>query len=227
MRKTPVVFVIDRATGHATPVVHPAQAWVLAGEGIATVKFDGSACRWQDGRLWKRFDRKLNTAAQRRYDQGQDLGPLTEALFRVAPEGFVPCESAPDPVTFHWPGWVPIRETDPADRWHREALAALAPADRHEDQTYELVGPSLAKNPYGLAAHALWAHGAQEVDLPDRSFDGLQAWLAAHEVEGLVFHHPDGRRAKVRRKDFGLFWVQEDTRGPRRRRSVDAPGSVA
>lgn len=218
MRKTPVVFVVDHEQDMATPVVRSGQEWVLAGEGVATVKFDGSACLWQDGRLWKRFDRKLNKQSQWRHDQGQDLGPIQDGLFRLPPEGFVPCEPAPDPVTFHWPGWVPISDTDPADKWHRQALEALPAKDRVEGQTYELVGPALSKNPYELTAHALWAHGSQVADLPDRTFEGIQSFLAANNIEGLVFHHPDGRMAKIRRKDFKLFWVQEDTRAPRRRR---------
>jgi hypothetical protein len=217
MKKTPILFLVDHEAEQLLPTVRPGCEWVLAGEGIATIKMDGSACLWRDGRLWKRYDRKLNKPAQRQLDEGRDLGPVTEALFKVPPTGFEPCEAHPDPVTFHWPGWVPISDTDPADQWHREAMAHLDPAQLVEGQTYELVGPSLAKNTYQLPHHTLWAHGAEQVTLPERTFDALQAFLAAHEVEGLVFHHPDGRMAKIRRKDFKLFWVQEDTRPPRHR----------
>ncbi len=211
MKKTPIVFEMDYEKERVTPQVRPGQEWVLAGEGIATIKFDGQACLWQDGKLWKRFDRKLNKQAQRRLDHGQALGPLNDGLFRNAPEGFVPCEAAPDPVTFHWPGWVPVSETDPADKWHREALAGLTQA-MEEGQTYELVGPTLALNVYGLERHELWKHGNDTVELMDRSLEALERFLTEHNVEGLVFHHPDGRKAKIRRKDFQLFWVQEDTR---------------
>lgn len=38
------------------------------------------------------------------------------------------------------------------------------------------------------------------------TFDGLREWLTSHPVEGLVFHHPDGRLAKIKRRDFGLRW---------------------
>lgn len=222
MKKTPVVFVVDHTTSKATPVVRPGCEWVLNGEGVATVKFDGTACLWQDGKLWKRFDRKLGKQAQRRLDRGEALGPINEALFRVAPGGFVPCEPNPDPVTFHWPGWVPVSPTDPADKWQQEALTHLDLSTMVEGKTYELVGPSLALNIYKLAHHELWAHGRDVADLPARTFEAMQQWLTDHEVEGMVFHHPDGRMAKLRRKDFGLFWVQEDTRAnhkPRPRRS--------
>jgi hypothetical protein len=34
--------------------------------------------------------------------------------------------------------------------------------------------------------------------------EGLREFLAAHDVEGVVFHHPDGRKAKIKKRDFGL-----------------------
>jgi hypothetical protein len=43
-----------------------------------------------------------------------------------------------------------------------------------------------------------------------RDFEGLRSFLKTldsrfspgHLAEGIVFHHPDGRRAKIKRKDF-------------------------
>lgn len=217
MKKTPIVFVMDYEKDALTPQVRKGLEWVAAGEGVATVKFDGQATLWKNGRLWKRYDRKLNKQAQNRYNRGEDIGPIQESLFKAPPEGFEPCEAAPDPVSFHWPGWVPISDTDPADQWHREALAHLT-EPLIEGQTYELVGPTLARNAYGLPHHQLWRHGREAVALPDRSFEAIGAFLADNEIEGLVFHHPDGRMAKIRKKDFKLFWVQEDLRKPPRRR---------
>ena len=45
-----------------------------------------------------------------------------------------------------------------------------------------------------------------------RTYEGLRELLRkldsryapGHLVEGIVFHHPDGRRAKIKRKDFGF-----------------------
>ena len=44
MEKIPTVFVRDDATNrkHVRDEVHPACGWVLAGEGVATRKFDGT-----------------------------------------------------------------------------------------------------------------------------------------------------------------------------------------
>lgn len=220
MKKTPIVFLMDYEKDQITPNVRPGCEWVVQGQGVATVKFDGQAALWKDGRLWKRYDRKLTKQAQSRYNRGLDLGPVNESLFKNPPEGFVPCEPHPDPVSYHWPGWVPVSADNPADKWFIEALATLV--DPQEGQTYELVGPSLALNIYGLERHVLWRHGQEVVDLPDRSFEAIGKFLSERNIEGLVFHHPDGRMAKIRRKDFKLFWVQEDTRQPPRRRAVSA-----
>jgi hypothetical protein len=38
--------------------VVPGAEWVAAGEGVATVKWDGTCCRIHDGRLYKRYDAK-------------------------------------------------------------------------------------------------------------------------------------------------------------------------
>jgi hypothetical protein len=36
-----------------------------------------------------------------------------------------------------------------------------------------------------------------------RDLDGLRGWLLAHpQYEGIVWHHPDGRRAKLKHRDF-------------------------
>lgn len=218
MKKTPVVFVIDRDTDTITSTVRPGQEWVVNGEGVATVKFDGQACKFEDGKLWKRFDRKLSKSAQWKVNNGQTIDPTDLNNFRVAPEGFEPCEAAPDPVTFHWPGWVPINSTDPADKWHVEALNALS-EPLEEGATYELVGPTLAKNIYDLPQHQLWKHGKEQVDV-GRSFEELRDFMQNFNGEGLVFHHPDGRMAKIRRKDFKLFWVQDEPARRSNRRKV-------
>ena len=208
MKKTPIVFAIDRETDTLTTTVRPGQEWVVNGEGVATVKFDGQACKFEDGKLWKRFDRKLSKSAQWKVNHGQNIDPTDLSNFRVAPEGFEPCEVAPDPVTFHWPGWVPVNANDPADKWHAEALNGLT-EPLEEGATYELVGPSLAKNIYALPQHQLWKHGKETVEV-GRSFEELRDFMQNFNGEGLVFHHPDGRMAKIRRKDFKMFWVQDE-----------------
>ena len=60
-------------------------------------------------------------------------------------------------------------------------------------------------NPENFPHHVLLRHDLA-VEYPDapRTFDGLREWLADAPIEGLVFHHPDGRMAKLKKRDFGL-----------------------
>ena len=205
MKKTPLVFVYDYENDVVTDKVKPGSEWVLEGKGVATIKVDGTACLFKEGKLWKRFDRKLKKGVEAK--AGDEVSMDS---FRDAPEGFVPCEPNPDPVTFHWPGWVPVSADKPEDKYHVEALEGVV---LEEGKTYELVGPKFSDNPYNLEKHELWKHGDLVVDLGVPTFDKIKSFLEENYVEGLVFHNKeDGRVAKIRRKDFGLFWIKEDMR---------------
>lgn len=178
-------------------VVHGAE-WVLAGEGTATRKFDGTCCMVRDGKLYKRFDAK----------QG-----------KMPPAGFEAAQDA-DPVTGHWPGWVPVGE-GPEDRWHREAWDRTGDPERPAglaagltDGTYELCGPKIQGNPEGFATHVLITHGKFPLPCP-RDFDGIKAYLETAQIEGIVWHHPDGRKAKIKRKDFFKKSARGADTGPR------------
>lgn len=187
MKKMPCLFVRNFGPKHTftiTEAVTPGCEWVLAGEGTASRKWDGSACLVQGGKLFARFDAKKGKAP---------------------PAGAIPCEPAADPVTGHWPHWVPVDDS-PAFRWHREAFAVCEnPGGPWLDGTYELVGPKVNGGNDGLTPHALVRHGADVLTV-ERTFAGLRAWLSNAHIEGLVFAHPDGRMAKIRRDDFGFRW---------------------
>lgn len=162
--------------------VVPGAEWVIAGEGIATEKFDGTCCMIQDGVLYKRYDAKHG---------------------KTPPEGFLPAQR-PDPITGHWPGWLVVKTDDPADIWHIEVLPY--PEDL-PDATYELVGPKIQGNKYDLKKHKLIRHGSIVLpsDIP-RDFEGLKSVLNRYNIEGIVFYHPDGRMVKIKKKDFGFKW---------------------
>jgi hypothetical protein len=157
MKKISSLFV--REGDRLTSEYHPAATWVIAGEGVATRKWDGTAVRWADGQLWARYDAK----------RGKPLPP-----------GFVPCQD-PDPITGHHPGWVPA--TRPEDKWIR-AAAADSP---WQDGTYEACGPKIGGNAEGLDGHVLIRHGAEILDDVPRDWDGLRAYFAEHDIEGVVF----------------------------------------
>lgn len=158
--------------------------WVTAGEGVATEKIDGTSCLVQDGKLYKRYDAKKG---------------------KTPPSDFEPAQPEPDSVTGHWPGWVPVKEDDPQDKWHWEAwrdTIFITPG------TYELIGPKVQGNKYGLTSHIFRRHGdvTLEEDTP-RDFEGLKAYFEQHpEYEGIVWHQGDGRMVKIKRRDFGLKW---------------------
>ena len=162
---------------------HPDCLWVFEGEGVATRKYDGTCCLIKDGKLFKR----------REYKEGKTVpGTFTEEDY--------------DPVTKKTVGWVPVCENDPADKWHIDGLSM--PIEYYADGTYELVGPKIQGNPEEARAHTLMLHdGAQEYNLPNRSMEDLKLWLSTMDIEGIVFHHPDGRIGKIKKRDFGLSRV--------------------
>jgi hypothetical protein len=180
MKKIPTMFDRDW-NGDRSRVVnkpHPDCGWVFAGEGRATRKLDGTCCMVRDGKLYKRRELKAS-----------DKAP---ADFEIADY---------DEETKKTVGWVPVGE-NPEDRWHREAWERIIP----EDGTYELIGPKIQGNPEKFDVHALVSHHSVFLTYDDvpRDFESLKRWLAAWDIEGLVFQHPDGRMAKIKLRDFGL-----------------------
>lgn len=181
MKKIPTIFVRDPANpARLTSECNNACLWVFHGQGVATRKFDGTACLVRGGILYKRYDCKKG---------------------RTPPEGFEPCDD-PDSVTGHWPGWLPVSYTDPADKWFRDASQPT------QDGTYELIGPRIQGNNENREAHRFVPHGEVGIILPhgDITLEGMGRFLADHCIEGIVWHHPDGRMAKIKRRDFGLPW---------------------
>lgn len=162
--------------------VVPGAEWVQAGEGMATVKWDGTSCMVRDGTLYKRYDAKPGR--------------------RPPPHGFE-LSGESDPVTGRVQGWVPVGDW-PEDRWHREAFTDRSSA--LADGTYELIGPKVQGNPHGAALHRLIPHGNEELPDAPRDYAGIRAYLAGHPIEGIVWHHPDGRMVKIKARDFGLPW---------------------
>lgn len=175
MNKIPTMFERDIKTFKVTPIIKPECLWVLDGEGIPTRKWDGTCCLIKDGKLYKRYD-----------------GSKSKYL----PPDFVPHNNAES----HWYGWRPVGD-GPEDRWHREAWLNESSIP-HEDGTYELIGPSVNKNPDKAGKHSFRKHGDVRYDEIPRTFDGLHKWLSDKDIEGIVFHHPDGRMAKIKKKDF-------------------------
>src|SRR6185503_7464196 len=145
--------------------------WVVAGEGIATEKFDGTACLVQGGKLFKRYDAKQQPTQPAA--PGQSTPKLKAP--KPLPAGFVPTQD-PDPVTGHWPGWVPVGD-GPEDKWYRTVLADAAVLP---DGTYELIGPKFQTNPHKRETHELIRHGLIFHSDAPRTYAGLRDFFAAN-----------------------------------------------
>lgn len=177
MQKIPTIFVRDPETKlrNVKNEINPGCEWVFAGEGRVTAKLDGTCCLVRDGKLYKRREVKAG---------------------KHPPPGFEEVEQ--DPNTGKRVGWVEVEPANPTDRWHVEAF------DGQPDGTYELVGPKIQGNPHSFDAHTLEPHGAVGLNNIPLSFEGIKNYCL-HSLghwEGIVWHHPDGRAAKIKRKDF-------------------------
>lgn len=113
--------------------------------------------------------------------------------------------------------YVACDRANPEDRW---AFVAFDQHGTQEDGIYELVGPKVQGNPHGFPAHSLirvlpvdpaLVRAPSDGGTP-RTFESLKLSLQISPYEGFVFHHPDGRLAKLKRRDFGFSWPVKNRR---------------
>ncbi len=180
MEKIPTVFQRDPSNMRfVTRDVTPGCEWVFAGEGIPTIKVDGTNVRItvKGG--------KVILAEKRR-------NPTREEKAQGAEPGYV--------------------EVDPVDPQNKHIMAAIEANPKRDvpDGVYpcEAVGPKIQG---GIESDkpGLYAFTYKPEFLPDiqpRTFDSIKAFLEARNIEGIVWHHQDGRMAKIKRRDFGLPW---------------------
>lgn len=190
MKKIPTLFervyenhkVVD-----CLPNVTAGMEWVLAGEGVATVKIDGSCCAIINGEFYKRYDAKKG---------------------RKVPDGAIKCQDEPDPITGHFPCWVKCSRGNPADRWFWSAYdyAMIDCLSGSQDGTYEAIGKHFRNNSYNMDYDVLIPHGRQEIDV-ERTFEGIKKYLSENYIEGIVFYDKYRNPAcKIKRTDFGFDW---------------------
>ena len=191
MKKMPTLFQREfdhhRVVNITDQLTSPELAWVLAGEGIATEKIDGACCALIGGQFYKRYDAKKNK----------------QGILKQPPVGAIPCD-VPDPGTRHWPHWVPVDEANAADQWFIVAKANT-PGEL-TDGTYEAIGPHFNGNPHQLEQDVLVRHGEKIIQLENRSFEGIRAYLEQHCIEGIVFWKDGIPSCKIKRRDFGFDW---------------------
>lgn len=201
MRKIPTLYVRDFDHDHGRYVTHdvtPGCEWVLAGEGIATRKFDGVCVRIDaDAKVWSR--REVKPGAQ-------------------APVDFEAIQT--DPETGKTVGWEPYENST----FMRYIDLGLTGTEFLPPGTYELIGPKINGNPENSDLYRLIPHGIQVVHV-ERDYDSIRALLATVRVslgsidgeadrverpeqrwEGLVFWRSPGDiagdMAKIKARDF-------------------------
>ena len=182
MKKMPTLFVRDPDDrAHVLDQVNPGCEWALNGEGRATRKWDGTCIKIDDERQWW---------TRREVKPG-----------KLAPSGWVQVDH--DVVTGKRMGWEPWFHSGfakhMADLFGRNA----ANGDVLEPGTYELIGPKINGNPDMVSDHMLRKHGDVIINgWKPTSFEEVRLGVTRLSWEGVVFHHPDGRMCKIKRKDF-------------------------
>jgi hypothetical protein len=191
MEKIPTVF-LRNPDNMATVLEewNPECLWVRDGEGVATRKYDGTCVMFDGTRWWARREIKPGKAEPPNYQR-----------------------ISIDPNTGKTMGWEPAEQSS-FYQWLLQALVNNPNPDWITGGTYELIGPKINGNPEGSDEHTLISHEfAEHVDpANDGHMPELQRtylWIRAHAltlkergVEGIVYHHPDGRMAKIKGKDF-------------------------
>lgn len=186
MKKITTLFQRNHEGNHRVRnELSPGAEWVVEGQGIPTRKWDGIAVKIEGGEVFRRLDAKAG---------------------RTPPKDFIPLQPQPDPKTGHWPGWIPA--VLPAAVYILEAVkaAAVRYPSGIPDGTYEVCGPEIGTrhgaNPEQLTEHVLIPHGEEELHDCPRDYDGLMEYLRDKPIEGVVWHHPDGRMIKIKKADF-------------------------
>lgn len=188
MKKIPTLFVRDFTEPskgrYVTEEVTPGCEWVLAGEGVPTRKYDGT-CVMFDGKWWARREVKMGAPQ---------------------PYGYVPVDE--DPVTGKLMGWEPVEQSGFAKFFTEAHDNYLTEADGVEPPygTYELCGPKIQRNPEGYEKHVLISHEFADrlsfVEEVVPNFTWATQCMPNCPFEGIVWHHPDGRMAKLKVRDF-------------------------
>lgn len=197
MKKIPTLFerIFD---GHRivdiTPNVYAGMEWVLNGDGIATVKWDGSPCA-----ILENAEKQM--AFYIRYDikEGKPI-----------PANAILCNDKPDPTTGHFPCWVPCDAEDPSNKWFLKALENTD-IDHSISHTYEAIGKHFNGNPYNMDNDILVMHGNDVIEVP-RTFDGIREYLRDNYIEGIVFWKDGEPQCKIKRTDFGFSWGRTKAR---------------
>jgi len=157
--------------------------WVFAGEGMATEKIDGTNIR-------------ITVSGGKAVEVEKRRNPDREEKARGEE-----------------PGYVSAHRDDPSDKHIFRAVDGTD-VQTLSDGIYpcEAIGPKIQGNPLNLLFPRCYMFTVSPILVPNvlRTYNGLRELFAnfdsiyspGNKTEGIVFHHPDGRMAKIKVKDF-------------------------
>lgn len=186
MNKIPTMYKRDPDDRkHVLPEIHPDCLWVADGEGVATRKYEGTSVMKDEKGFWW---------ARREVKKGKER-----------PDNYLYIST--DPISEAQMGYEPIEQSGYYEAFDDAMIANHG--HTFDPGTYELIGPKINGNPEKTERHDLRMHKlAETVNMQGmvRDFETIKK-LVIHlgDVrgwEGIVFHHPDGRMAKIKRRDF-------------------------
>lgn len=179
MIKIPTIFKRDYShTYRVTKIINPECQWVFDGEGVAYRKYQGMAAMIKDGIYYKRVIIKK--------DQAVPVNFILITYDHRSEKQF---------------GWLPVDFEHPQDKYYTKAYKTYKTS--LVDGTYELIGPHILNNYENVITDQLVKHDFYPIILFKRNYATIKKYLNRVNFEGIVFHHPDGRMAKIKKKDFG------------------------
>lgn len=188
IKKMPALFVVDWENHTVTKEINPKADWLFNEPAVPTFKRDGTSVTVrEDGKIF----------ARRMVKKGKQ-----------APEGFILAEV--DPNTGHSFGLEPIEQSG-FYKFFKEAVAD--DVEPLKPGTYELCSPKINGNPEHLISSKLFSHGSDvSSEIPDmRTLNKNEVWsimlpiftkFKEQGIEGIVWWGANGKRAKLRVKDF-------------------------
>ncbi|MEO1054731.1 MAG: hypothetical protein AAFX87_29130 [Bacteroidota bacterium] len=115
------------------------------------------------------------------------------------------------------PWYVDADDRDPQDKWVFDAVNNTDFLNVPDGEwSAEAIGKNIQANPLNLPDNTVfifslpaWRERITLTDVPN-TYEALKAWLPAQKskigidvgIEGIVWHHPNGQRVKIKVKDF-------------------------
>ena len=224
MKKIPSIFIRDFKGNRklVTRERNPECEWVFNGEGTPTRKWDGTCCMVRNGILYKRYDAKRDKKGNWKtipedFEPCEERNEITGHQVGWIPVKWETKEEKRENRYFKM-AWDLI---DNVNSYTEGIFYLNYPNPKYIAGTYELIGITVNGNPEGVNGLYFIKHGFNVLSSisgytydseavlnveNDLTYDTIKAFLKKNMIEGIVWHHCDGRMAKIKRIDFGLEW---------------------